>query len=400
VKSGLKMAIFFLTLAGFAAAERIPSGTQVQIRLLQEINTSKAKMGDVFDALVIAPVVVDGHIAMAAGATLRGHVKDVTAAVNPDDQAILALAFDEIHDANGKKATVAAKLSGIDNARESLDSDGRIQGIIASKTGTGRLDQGINKVAEKYPSFADLLGTVKQVVLKDADANIDYKAGVEMTIALTKPLDWTGVVAPPEVASIEPQDQLFRLVNSEPFRTATEKDQRPSDLTNLMFLGSREQLQDAFQKAGWTPAAKLSDQSKLETFRAMAEMRGYQEAPVSVLLLDGRAPDLVFEKINDTFAARHHLRIWQRPGTFHGKEIWVCSATHDTGISFSEENRTFIHKIDPQIDLERAKVVNDLLLTGLVRALALVERNPLPQDMHNATGDPLKTDGGMAVVNF
>jgi len=400
VKSGLKVAIFLLTVAGFATAERIPSGTQFQIRLTQEISTSKAKMGDVFDALVIAPVVVNGHIAMAAGATLRGHVKEVTAAVNPDDQAILALAFDEIHDASGKKATVAAKLSEVDNARESLDADGRIQGIIASKTGSGRLDQGINKIAEKYPSFADLLGTVKQVVLKDADANIDYKPGVEMTIALTKPLDWTGVVATPDVASIEPQDQLFRLVNSEPFRTATEKDQRSSDLTNLMFLGSREQIEDAFQKAGWTPAAKLSDQSKLETFRAMAEMRGYQEAPVSVLLLDGRAPDFVFEKINDTFAARHHLRIWQRPGTFNGKEIWVCSATHDTGISFSEENRTFIHKIDPQIDLERAKVVNDLLLTGLVRALALVDRNALPQDMHNATGDALKTDGGMAVVNF
>ncbi len=119
---------------------------------------------------------------------------------------------------------------------------------------------------------------------------------------------------------MSPQDELFRLVNSQPFRTATEKDQRPSDITNLMFLGSRQQIEDAFQKAGWSPAATLNDQSKLETFRAMAEMRGYQEAPVSVLLLDGRAPDLVFEKLNDTFAARHHLRIWQRPGTFDGQE--------------------------------------------------------------------------------
>ncbi len=119
-----------------------------------------------------------------------------------------------------------------------------------------------------------------------------------------------------------------------------------------------------------------------------------------MLFLDGRAPDLVFEKINDTFEARHHLRIWQRPGRFNGKEIWVCSATHDTGVSFSEESRTFIHKIDPQIDLERAKVVNDLLLTGQARGLALVERNALPRDMYNATGDPLKTDGGIAVISF
>lgn len=400
------MAIFFQLAAGFALAAQIPSGTQIQIRLTKELNTSTAKKGDVFEALVIAPVVVEGRIAMSAGATLTGHVKEVTAAVNPDDQAILALAFDAIRDTNGKKVDIAAQVSGIDNARESLDADGRIQGIVASKTGSGRLDQGIGKVAERYPSFAELLGTVKQVVLKDADANVDYKPGVEMTISLTKPLDWTGAVESPHVASIEPQDQLLRLVNGEPFRTATEKDQRPSDVTNLMFLGTREQIEDAFQKAGWTPAAKLSDQSKLETFRAMAEMRGYQEAPVSVLLLDGRAPDLVFEKINDTFAARHHLRIWQRPGKFNGpgefngKDIWVCSATHDTGISFSEQNRTFIHKIDPHIDLERAKVVSDLLLTGLVRGLALVQRNALPQNMSNATGDALQTDGSMATVSF
>ena len=82
------------------------------------------------------------------------------------------------------------------------------------------------------------------------------------------------------------------------------------------------------------------------------------------------------------------------------KRLWVCSATHDTGISFSEENRTFIHKIDSKIDLERAKVVNDLLLTGLVRGLSLVERGGLPPELSNATGDALKTDGSMAVVQF
>ena len=394
------MAIVLLLAAALAAAARIPANTQIQIRLTREVNTATTKVGDQFEALVIAPVVVEGQIAMAAGATVAGHVKEVTSAVNPDDQAILALSFDEIRDASGKKTVMAAKLAALDDARESLDAEGRIQGIIASKTGSGRLDQGINKVSEKYPSFAELLGTVKQAVLKAADANIDYKAGVEMTIALTKPLDWTGAVKSPDIASIEPQDQLFRLVNSQPFRTATEKDGTPSDVTSLMFLGTRQQIEDAFQKAGWSPAARLSDQSKLETFRAMAEMRGYQEAPVSVLLLDGRAPDLVFEKINDTFAARHHLRIWLRPGRFNGNQIWVCSATHDTGIRFSEETRTFIHKIEPRIDLERAKVVNDLLLTGLVRGLSLVERGGLPSNMFNATGDALNTDGSMAVIRF
>lgn len=223
----LKTAAFLFAVTGWSAAARIPSNTAIQIRLTQEVNTSTAKVGDTFVALVIAPVVAEGHIAMAAGASVTGHVKGVTAAVNPDDQAMLALAFNQIHDASGKKVNIAAKLTAVDDARESVDADGRMQGIIASKTGSGRLNQGINKVSEKYPSFADLLNTVKQAVLKPADANIDYKAGVEMTIALTKPLDWTGAVTSPEIGSIEPQDQLFRLVNSEPFRTATAKDHQP-----------------------------------------------------------------------------------------------------------------------------------------------------------------------------
>jgi len=56
-------------------AARIPSNTQIQIRLTKEVNTATAKVDDGFEALVIAPVVVVGRITMAAGATLTGHVK-------------------------------------------------------------------------------------------------------------------------------------------------------------------------------------------------------------------------------------------------------------------------------------------------------------------------------------
>jgi LssY C-terminus len=277
---------------------------------------------------------------------------------------------------------------------------GAFKALSHPKTGSGRLDQGINKVAEKYPSFADILGTVKQAVLKAPDANIDYKSGVEMAIELIKPMVWNGAVNAASVSAISPEEGLFQLVNRQPFRTETQQGGIPSDVTNLMFLGSASELAEAFQKAGWSAAAKLNGVSKLETFRAMAENRGYQEAPVSQLLLDGQPADFVFEKTNDTFAARHHIRIWRRPGQFGGQAVWACSATHDTGIDFSDQQRTFIHKIDSHIDLERAKVVSDLLLTGMVRGLSLVQRSGLPQTMSNATGDALMTDAAMAVIRF
>jgi len=107
---------------------------------------------------------------------------------------------------------------------------------------------------------------------------------------------------------------------------------------------------------------------------------------------------MVFQKQFNTFAKRHHLRIFHRPDKFQGHDVWVCSATHDTGIEFSAENRTFIHKIDSKIDRERTKVVNDLLFTGLVKGQAFVERPKVPTNGENATGDKLETDGKMAVL--
>jgi hypothetical protein len=171
-------------------------------------------------------------------------------------------------------------------------------------------------------------------------------------------------------------------------------------MTNLMFIGSQEQLEQAFAAAGWTAATTNNSISKFETFKAIAESRGYKEAPVSVLLLEDKPPDMVFQKQNNTFAQRHHLRIWRRPGTFHGQPVWVCAATHDIGIDFSPEDHTFIHKIDPQIDRERTKVTDDLLLTGQVKADALVDRPTVPKESANATGDKLITDGKMAVIIF
>jgi LssY C-terminus len=396
----MRLRIAWLAVAGLAWAVEIPSGTQVEIRLTGAVNTATAKIDQPFDAVAIAPVVAVNQIVVAAGVKLTGHIKEVKAAVKADDQAVLGLAFDQISDAQGKKAKLTVRLVAVDNARESVDADGRILGIIASQTGSGRLDQGINKVTEKYAGLGELLGTIKQAVVKETDGNIDYEAGVEMTIELTKPLLWTGSTKGPSVSAVEPQNELAALVNRQPFRTRAAKPPKDSDVTNLMFVGSQQELENAFQAAGWSTAEQLSAKSKLETFRAMTEQRGYKEGPVSILLLSGRPPDLVFQKQNNTFNARHHLRIWHRPERFHGKDVWVCSATHDTGIDFSEETRTFVHRVDGQIDHERAKVVNDLLFTGLVKGLSLVDRPDVPTSGFNATGDKVETDGRMAVIGF
>jgi hypothetical protein len=337
-------------------------------------------------------------VIIASGAKVHGEVTDVKTAQKANERATVGLNFTELTSSNGKPANIKNKIVEVDNARESVDPTGKIIGILASETISARLDQGINKVSQRNSGFGGLLEIAKAAVLKESNGEITYEPGVEMTLEVISPFDWKTETTESQLVPVSDEAALYHLVNAEPYQTYAENPPKPSDMTNLMFIGSRQQLENIFKSSGWDTAAALDHQSAMETFRAIAELRGYKEAPVSLLLLEGQKPDLVFQKQNNTFAQRHHLRVWLRPERFDGQPVWVCSSTHDTGIAFSEENRTFIHKIDPQIDKERAKVVSDLLFTGGVKSLALVERAAVPKNSKNATGDALETDGRMAVV--
>lgn len=387
-----------LTVAA-ASAATIPEGTELSIRLATKVGSKLSKVNDSVEAHLIAPVVASGQVVLASGAKVRGKVKHVSACSTEAPRAVLGIDFEEL-EAAGQKTKLSAKVVKVDNARESVDAEtGQIVGILGSETFSARMDQGIGKVAQRFSGLAEILQAAKTAVVKESDPEIEYEPGVELMLSLTKNLTLDAKAAQTApVGSINPEDELVRLVNAQPFQTTAENPPKPSDVTNLMYIGSEQALTKAFAAAGWSTAAALSGQSKMETFRAIVESRGYKEAPMSILLLEGKPPALTFQKQNNTFAMRHHLRIWRRPDLFQGKPLWVCAATHDIGIEFSPENRTFIHKIDSNIDRERAKVVSDLLHTGLVRGLALVERPAVPKQSMNATGDKLETDAAMAVL--
>ena len=400
-----------LATASAAHAATVATGTELEVRLLTEISDKQAA-GAPVRAVVIAPVFVGGTLVLAAGAELSG---TITAAQPPRDATDTAPAapasvraiFDTVR-AGGtvpSSQPVRCLVAAVENARETVDDTGLIVGINAAQTIGSRMDQGIAKVSGRNSQLGSLLSGVEGAFVKKVDPSIDFKPGVELRVRLTAPLNLEGSAwqtgppgtTPPPVA---PAQQLLDLVAVEPNRTVAENPPNPSDLTNLLFIGTLDQVQHAFEAAGWFQSARKGGTANLETARAIIENRGYNEAPMSVLFLDGRPPDLTFEKQNDTFSQRHHIRIWQRPETFGGQPVFVAAATHDTSITFSSTSHSFTHGIDPEIDKERAKVVNDLLFTGLVRGLALVARHSLPPDPSNATGDHLITDGKMAVLQF
>jgi hypothetical protein len=389
--------LFILTCSTALAAAaplpvELPAGTAFQIRLLSSISTNQSKPNDPIDAVMIAPVA-----GLPSGAKIRGYVESVTSA-GTDSRARLKLRFEEIVPVDGKSFKAPLRLLRVDNARESLNEANEIIGILSSETLSAQLDRGLDKLAEQYSDIAGVLQAIKVMLIRDTDTNIDYPAGVEMIVALTGALK---LDAPPlPVNGRRPDDTgLIDLVRGQPLRTVSERPPLPSDFTNLLFLGTRDQLEKAFVTAGWTAATSLGPASVLETARAIIEARGYKEAPVSTLRLEGRLPDMVLQKTNNTFAMRHHLRIWRRPQKYMGRDVWIGAATHDIGIAFDQNELVFVHRIEPRVDLERSKVIDDLTFTGLARLAGLIGRENVPEESMNATGDRMVTDGKMGVLS-
>jgi hypothetical protein len=377
-----------------------PAGAGISIRLTSGVSTRMSKPSDPVAAVVLAPVRANGRTVIPAGAVLSGSVEKVAPSSAAGQRAALLLRFTSLA-TGGVTQVISARVASVDNAREEVDEQGQIDGVLPAETVGGRLDAELGKLGEEYGGFADILSAAKSAVFRQPSTEIDYPAGVEMTLRLAEPFALATGMAPAAGRGPGPiagRDALAQLVSREPFRTAARNPPGPSDIVNLLLVGTERILRRAFREAGWSVAAELNSRAKFETLRAVVEDRGYSEAPVSELLLEGKPPDLVFEKANNTFSKRHHLRIWRRPGKFRGKPIWAAAATHDIGIDFSEAERTFVHRIDPQIDSERDKVLNDLLFAGHVEACDLLERPAVPRHAKNASGDDLETDGRIAVA--
>ena len=395
-----------LALAGMhALAESVSVGTRLEIRLKQPISSYATKKGARISGVLIAPLTEGGEMLLPLGTTVEGSVIEVrkVGLGVVHETARLQLQFDRVVLSDGESVPLQCRITEVENARESVDAQGRIQGIRSTGTLSNRASGVLGSLAFGDPIAAIFTTAASASVLRFSEPEISLPAGTELTAELTAPIVLPKVdpiPVPPVAATDEEKKNLTHLVEELPFRTFTDKSHIPSDITNLIFIGSAGAVERAFAAADWVQVDSLTAESTYATIRSVAENQGYKSAPMSILLLGGQAPVYAYAKTLNTFSKRHHLRIWASSLPWNGETVWTSSSTHDTGIGFSKKNKTFIHLIDSHIDNERAKVVNDLIFTGCVTHVQLVARSWIPKDAKNGTGEDLITDGRIAVLQL
>jgi opacity protein-like surface antigen len=401
------LACFSCLLFGYSMpAQTLPPKTILEIRIQQPVSSYSTPKGTKITGIIISPVNDGGGILLPLGTTIEGSVLEVrkVGLGVAHETAEIDLNFDRLIVSNGQVIPLACRIVEVENARESINKKVRIQGIRSTSTLSSRTSGVVGTLAFGDPIAAIFTTAGSAGVLRFSEPEITLPAGTELraelTAALTLPPEKAQSV-PPIVTTEQGQLALTGLIRGLPFRTFTEgRKPVPSDLTNLVFIGSADALERAFAAGGWVIVDKLTAETTYSTVRSIAENQGYRSAPMSVLMLDGKAPDYAYAKTLNTFSKRHHLRIWTSSETWHGQQAWTSSSTHDIGIGFSKKNKTFIHLIDHNIDSERAKVVNDLIYTGCVSGVQLVTRPWLPRHPQNGTGEDLITDGRIAVLQL
>ncbi len=388
----------------YSMADLVP-GQTIDVRLTTPAASDRSRTGDPVEAIVTYPLCTNGEflackpgqMLLAPGTKINGTVLFAQKAPDKYWRPRLVLDFSNVVHKDGTTSPLYARVIDVDNARETVRNN-EILGIIQPHV-TGKVSIAFAALGAINPIVGYTINGARMVYGLSIRREILFPSGTDIQIQVVRPSVLKKKDPGENWALLPMTPDLQALVDKAPIRTHT-KSGTASDVTNLMFIGSRPEVFAAFSEAGWFEAVPQNFVSNAKVVQATLRQTGYAEAPVSALMINGRLPDLVFQKSLDTFAKRHHIRIWKLDSTYQGREVWVGAATHDIATEHSKTMTKWTHRIDPYIDRERDWVESDLLFAGTATGYVDVSRAKAPRTAANATGDTISTDGAMSVVQL
>jgi hypothetical protein len=174
---------------------------------------------------------------------------------------------------------------------------------------------------------------------------------------------------------------------------------REGDMLNLVFVGQQEDLQKAFERAGWVKTDKYKP---IFVWHLLWHRTNDARLPMSRLFLFGRVQDYSYALPEPGAAGlrRHHIRIWKTDNTIDGTPVWAGSATHDIAVEIAKRGHLFSHRIDPAVDAERDFVGIDLTNTSAVRWQEYLHSSDPVFQALTASGETYHSDSRILLLDL
>jgi hypothetical protein len=406
----MRRAAAFVALSGLvccpalrAQCDSLKSGEKVWVRLLEPLSSYSGKAGDKVTAMVIESPTCDGAATIPVGTELEGKVASVRKVGMGfvHETARLRVDFRNLKLKDGTELAMPTRVVEIDNARETV-KDGEIRGVNATDTPQGRITSRLKHLPTWNP-YSDLTLVAYRAafpMFPEPEIHLPRGSDLKLELMAEVSLPASAVRSAESNLPDEIQKSVMEMAASElPARTTTRYG-HPADIVNIALLGSAEQMAAAFRAAGWKNGDQMSTRSVLRQTHAFLSFNNYASAPITTQLVDGQRVNTTWEKGLDSYEKREHLRVWGREDVIEGQTVWLGAMTRETGATLSVKQHKFIHHIDADMDEGRTMLARDLKLAGCVAAVYYVQRPQMAHMATNATGDPMRTDGSLAVVQL
>jgi LssY C-terminus len=389
------VAILLLSLP--LSAQDLPAGTNLEARLSIATGSRISHPGDRIEATVIAPASVGARILVPDGSVLSGVIENVSriGLGLKHTTAAIGYNFDALRLRDGETILIKSKVVEVETAKELVNVNGTVQGIHPMASLSSTLDFFAVPLLCVTPPVGAPVWAIKSLVAPPADPEIYLPAGTEVILRLTARVNIPHANTQPLRIAPFSLDEIAEIHDL--LKNSTQiarQGSHPSNLVNVLFFGSRQQMDRAFHAAGWSLADRKSPMSLYRMYYALTARVGYKRAPMNTLTLNGVPSAFEYQKNLDTVQKRHHVRLWKEPKRVN---VWLGTAAEDVAFRFEVTHWT--HSSDPRIDNERAKVVDDLSFTGCIDRAALLTRNSL--DIQQAPkAARLITDGQIAALRL
>ena len=281
-KSGVFFAPAAILCAGTLGADGRPVPL-LEVRLMTAVSSRTSKAGMPVNAVVIAPYRA-GDGVIPAGTLVHGRLrfaKKVGLGL-VRETAKMALDFTELEPASGPEISIVSRLAEVDNARERVDRKGVIRGIRATESYSHRVGYRFLNLAMEHPAgFVPLL-VLQTCIFHFPNPEIEYPAGTDLKLELQEPLP-ADAGDPRNTGARVGYCRVGGIKRAGPSRAvlgSIDGKKDPVDIVNLVFLGSEDAIQGAFEAAGWTAPRPVSATARLSVMRAGAELRALPDAPM------------------------------------------------------------------------------------------------------------------------
>lgn len=370
-----------------------PVDTRLPIRFLEDMRGGHTREGTPILVQTMGALVAGPCVVVPAYTQLTGGVVASRGPRRFGGAGTLALHFDSLQLGAHSWATLAAVLDSLEyTVGVRIADSGRLVGVRARHQVLMHAGVPVTVAA------AAGVGAVPVALLGGARlAGRGPEAGViagELgVVRLVAPLD---VPARATCDSVRHHDELDQVPPLPQFATRTaSRSGQQGDPVNLVLVGTAPNVDSAFHSAGWVAAGPHRAGALTREVLAALQSRPSIGAPVSTQYFGGRPQDRAFELSGPNARIRHHLRLWVLDSV---TGVWVGAANEDVGLTVNPLRGRATHRVAPDIDVERDRIVQDLEAGGCADLLAYVPVWDGPQHLRNLQGQEMVTDGRAAVI--